>query len=333
MKQKTPLLFLLILLSCIFIGGCTNNNAEPISKSGIAFDTFVTITIYDSQDEAILEHCFDLCSKYENLFSRTLESSEISKINSGTSTSIMVSDETAEIIQKGIEYGNLSDGSFDITIGSISTLWDFKSDSPSLPDDALIKEALSSVNYKNVEVHDNTITLKNSETKIDLGGIAKGYIADKLKEYLISQGVEHALISLGGNILAIGGKLDGSDYTIGIQKPFDDKNSTIAAVKISDKSVVSSGIYERYFEINGKKYHHILDPSTGYPYENNLYEVTIISEKSIDGDCLSTTCFALGLEKGLDLIESMDDVEAIFITSDYKLHYTNGIGDTIPLVE
>lgn len=330
--NKRKSLLILIISMCFFITGCATTKTEPISKSGLAFDTFITITIYDSQNKELLDNCFKLCTKYENLFSRTIDNSEISKINSGTAGTIVVSDETAEIIQKGLEYGTISDGNFDITIGSVSELWDFKSDSPALPNDTLVQNALTAVNYNNVELSGNTVTLKNPKTKIDLGGIAKGFIADKLKEYLTSQGVEHAMINLGGNILAIGNKLDGSDFTIGIQKPFDEKNASIAAIKVSDKSVVSSGIYERYFKIDDKIYHHILNPKTGYPYENDLYEVTIISDKSVDGDGLSTTCFALGLDKGLALIESLEDTEAIFITNDYKLHYTSGIGTTIPLV-
>lgn len=324
---------IILLIICILLCGCSANKSEPISKSGLAFDTFITITLYDTKDEKLLEECFQLCKKYESLFSRTLSTSEIAKINSGSETSFKVSNETAEAIRQGLKYGTISNGLFDITIGSISELWNFKSDSPQLPDDTLIKKALSSINYKDLEVTDNTVILKNRNIKIDLGGIAKGYIADQLKTFLTSKGVKHGFISLGGNVLTIGKKPDGSDFTIGIQKPFAKQNETIAALKISDKSVVSSGIYERYFKINNKIYHHILNPHTGYPFENNLYEVTIISDKSVDGDALSTTCFSLGLEKGMELIESIENTEAIFVTDDYALHYTSGIGKDIKLIK
>jgi thiamine biosynthesis lipoprotein len=159
--------------------------------------------------------------------------------------------------------------------------------------------------------------------QIDLGGIAKGYIADRLKEYLVGEGVTGGIIDLGGNILCIGGKTEQEDFKIGIRQPFADRNETIASVSIRDKSVVSSGVYERYIQTeDGKIYHHILDPRTGYSYENGLLGVTIISDKSVDGDGLSTTVFALGLEDGMKLVESLDGVEAAFVTEDEKVTYS-----------
>lgn len=141
------------------------------------------------------------------------------------------------------------------------------------------------------------------------------------------------MINLGGNVLTLGDKPDGSNYNIGIQKPFSDDGTAIASVEVSDETVVSSGVYERYFYVGDNFYHHILNPKTGYPYDNNLLGVTIICPKSVDGDGLSTTCFALGLEDGMKLIESLDDTEAIFITDDYELHTTSGIGSNIPFHE
>ena len=164
------------------------------------------------------------------------------------------------------------------------------------------------------------MTLTDPEAQIDLGGIAKGYIADRLKEYLESQGIEHALIDLGGNMLTLGGRYDGSDFRIGLQEPFADTGTVMAAVTVNDQSVVTSGDYERYFEKDGVIYHHILDPDTGYPIQNDLDQVTIISDESVDGDALSTTCFALGLEDGLELIQSLDGIEAVFVTKDGEIH-------------
>ena len=179
------------------------------------------------------------------------------------------------------------------------------------------------MNYKNVILDKNTVTLTDPEAAIDLGGIAKGFIADKLKAYLTDQGIEHALISLGGNIVAVGGRYNGQPFHIGIQKPFAETNEAITTVEINGQSVVSSGTYERYFEKDGKIYHHLLDPATGYPYDNQLLQVTIISDSSVDGDALSTACFGLGLDKGSALIESLDNIRAIFVTDDYTLHYAD----------
>ena len=163
-----------------------------------------------------------------------------------------------------------------------------------------------------------------------MGGIAKGYIADQMKAYLNQKGITSGYINLGGNVLALGAKTDGSAYTIGIQRPFGEENEAIASVSITDQTVVSSGVYERYFEVDGTRYHHILDTATGYPYDNGLLEVTIITGASVDGDGLSTTCFSLGLEDGMALVESLDATEAIFITDDYEVHTSSGMGTVIP---
>ena len=159
--------------------------------------------------------------------------------------------------------------------------------------------------------------------QIDLGGIAKGYIADRLKEYLVDGGVYSGLINLGGNILCIGKKRDGSKFRIGVQQPFADRTDTIATLQISNASIVSSGIYERYFKKNGVIYHHILDTTTGYPLQNGLLGVSVVAAESVDADALSTSLFAMGLEEGLAWINRKAGIEAVFITQDEKLHYSS----------
>jgi len=221
-------------------------------------------------------------------------------------------------------YSEISDGVFDITAGPESSLWDFTSDNSKVPEDAQIKEAVKLTGYKNAVLKDKKLVLKIPGMGIELGAIAKGFIADQLKDYLAENGVTSGTVNLGGNVLCIGKKTDGSPFRIGVQHPFADRNEIITAVKAEDTSVVYSGIYERYFTQDGKIYHHILDTSTGYPYDNGLVAVTIISVKSVDGDALSTTCFAMGLEKGLEFVNSLEDVYAVFITEDERLHYSEG---------
>lgn len=301
---------------------------DPITETAIKLNTVVTITIYDSQDTSLLDHCMELCDQYEQIFSRTLETSELYRLNhhlledaNGISH---LSPELADLISRGLEYGQLSDGRFDIAIGPVSSLWDFTSDDPSVPDDSLIQSALPLVNHQDVILDGQEITFRKEGMQLDLGAIAKGYIADRLKEYLLDAGVKSAIINLGGNVLCVGSRPDGTPFRVGLQKPFADRNETIGTIQVSDLSVVSSGIYERYFEQDGQLYHHILDPATGYPCDNNLIAVTILSRESTDGDALSTTCFALGLEEGMNLIESLEDVEAMFITDDQEIHYSSG---------
>lgn len=306
---------------------------EPISKTSFKLNTIITITLFDSTDASIIDECFALCDKYENLFSRTIKTSEIYKLNQSNKTFNDLSPETVELLQKSLYYGELSKGAFDITLEPITSLWNFGSEHQRLPSQEEISSALLSIGYQNVILNNNSVTLKKENMGIDLGAIAKGYIADQIKEYLLSRSVESAIINLGGNILLVGEKPNGEAFNIGIQKPYENYSETIAVMELSDVSVVSSGIYERYFVEDGKYYHHILNPTTGYPYQNDLISVTIISKQSADGDALSTTCFALGLEKGLELIDSLEDTYAAFITKDDQLHYSKGFLKNINLVE
>lgn len=310
---------ILIAAITLLLTACSFKSNEPISKTGFYFDTVITISIYDSKDTELLDNCFSICEEYEKQISRTIETSEISKINNAKGMPVSVSNSTLELLKKGIAYGELTNGAFDITIAPLSELWDFKNNTGNIPSEDDITEALSHVNYKNIVIDGNSVTLTDPNAAIDLGGIAKGYIADKLREYLSSKDVKSALINLGGNILTIGEKPDGSAFNIGIQKPFDEQNKTITSVSVKDSSVVTSGSYERYFKVNDTIYHHILNTQTGKPCSNDLVSVTILSESSVDGDALSTACFALGLDKGRELIEDIENVDAIFITDNYMV--------------
>ena len=326
---------------------------EPISISSIKLNTAVQITIYDSQDKALLDDCLALCDKYELVFSRTNEKSELYKLNhrkdtsdkdpntdrqntpypvSGTADTWHISEDLASLLSEGLDITRESDGAFDIAIAPLTSLWDFTAEDPKVPDDAAIQKALPLCSSDGVTIDGQDITLPSDDIQFDVGAIAKGYIADRLKDFLVKKSVKSAIINLGGNVLCIGSKPDGTPFKIGIQKPFADRNETEAVMDITGKSVVSSGIYERCFKQGGKLYHHILNPKTGYPYDNSLISVTIISDQSVDGDALSTTCFALGLEDGLKFAEKKG-VQAVFITEDYKLHYTDGFRDEIRVTD
>lgn len=327
-KKAVLLTALLFLLSAC--PGCGGASYEPLSKTGFYFDTVITVTLYHTADKSLLDDCFALADEYEKKFSASLPESEISKINQAKGKPITVSDETAYLLKKGLSYGELSRGGFDITIGKLSALWDFSDPNGAPPDADAIAKAASTVDYRLVSVAGNTVTLQNPDTRIDLGGIAKGYIADRIKAFLNERGVTEGTINLGGNVLCVGPKSDGSRYRIGIQMPFDQQGAVAGVVEVTDQTVVSSGVYERYFTADQKNYHHILNPDTGYPYENGLLGVTVICPDSVDGDGLSTSCFSLGLEDGMALIERLSDTEAVFLTDDYKFHCSSGIQDTIP---
>ncbi|MCI8767496.1 FAD:protein FMN transferase [Schaedlerella sp.] len=322
--MKKVSFFSLIILLLLPLASCSSpRKDEKLSVTGIYFDTVIQIDAW-GVSTSVLDECKKICENYESLFSNKVKTSEVSRINASAGTPVKVSQETVDLISLGLRYCELSSGKFDITISPLSDLWNFTNHTEhTVPDAEAIEEARSHVDYRKVLVDKKacTVTLLDPQAKIDLGGIAKGYIADRLKEYLKKEGVEHALINLGGNVLTLGASFDGSPFRIGIQKPFDEQNAPIDILEIQDRSVVSSGVYQRYFKKDGRLYHHILNPETGYPYANQLLQATVITDSSADGDALSTCCFALGLEEGSALIESLKNVQAIFVTEDYRLHY------------
>ena len=227
--------------------------------------------------------------------------------------------ETAEVIALAQRYAQLSDGALDITVRSAFVLWDFTAGT--IPDAAALHQAVSLIDYRSLHVDGQTVTL--AKGAIDLGGIAKGYIADRVATVLKEKGVRSALIDLGGNIVALGDKA-GAPFRIGIKDP-SATDSLCAIIEKSDMSVVTSGIYERGFDKDGVRYHHLLDPATGMPIQNTLASVSVVCETSADADALSTACFVMGEERARALIESLDGVEALFVRRDGTIATTTGL--------
>ena len=329
-----------VLLSVfLLLDGCSTQ-PQPQARTGFYFDTSVTITLYPTDGlsgekaDALFHDCFALCETYENMFSRTKEGSDIWRVNHAQGAPVQVNAETAALLQQALQYCEKTGGAVDITIAPLSDLWDFSSEhlehtSRTPPAPSQIAERLSHVDYRNVTVSGNTVTLSDPQAALDLGCIAKGYIADQIKACLQEQGVHSAIINLGGNVLTLGNKPDGSPFRLGIQKPFDVRNAPIASLAVTDASLVSSGVYERYFEADGIRYHHLLNTRTGMPENNALLSVTILSGSSAQGDILSTACFLLGLQDGMDFVESLPGVEAVFITEDYELHPSSGLSGLV----
>ena len=329
-----------VLLTAVIIipqTGC--GGKEPVSGSEFCLDTSCEITIYDmegmSEDKAagIIDQAFAEIREYENMLSRTVEGSDVYRINHADGKSTEVSAETLDVIRTGLLMAELSGGKFDITVGALTDLWKFTSDNPSVPEDQEIRKALETVGYENITMKGNEVGLSDSETRIDLGGVAKGYIADKTGEYMEAQGVTKAIINLGGNITAIGEKEEDTPWTIGIERPYSDRSEIVGSIKVSDKTVVTSGIYERQFVEDGVRYHHVLDPQTGYPAETDLEAVTITAVKGNSGFCdsLSTACLILGKEKAHRLVLKLQDeypqmeIEAAFIDKNDNIAQTDGM--------
>lgn len=336
------ILILFFVFTLFFLTGCSRT-AEPVTETGFYLDTVIQITLYENgnREECSqrIKECFSLIDKYEHMFSATLEGSDVWNINHGNGEPVTVSEETAALLVAAVDYANTTEGVIDPTIRPVSELWDFGSEEEHhVPEDAAIKEALSHVSYDTIRFGTalsdetgnpvyRTVTLTDPHAAIDLGFIAKGYIADRLKDYLLSQGVESACISLGGNVITIGERPDGTPFRIGIQEPFAEGGTTLGTIEIRDLSVVTSGIYERCFYENDVLYHHVIDTATGYPVDNELASVTIICESSTKADALSTSCLCMGLEKGRQYLDR-EGMEYLLITKDG----TQYVSENFPMI-
>ncbi|MEG0662994.1 MAG: FAD:protein FMN transferase, partial [Anaerovoracaceae bacterium] len=289
-----------------------------------------TITIYgmsEKQGRAIAKEALSLCQDYDRLLSKTVKGSDVDRINSAKGSPVEVSDETLSIIKNSIALSEDSEGAFDITVGRLTDLWDFQSGEGVVPAAEAIQLALETVDYRQIKIDGNWISLGNPEAKIDLGGIAKGYISDKVAERLVDKGVSRGIVNLGGNVVTIGEKEKDTPWSVGIERPYSDRSQTIGVVSAKDKAVVTSGIYERMFVLEGKTYHHILDPKTGYPVENEVEAVTIVGPRGTAMECdgYSTVCLLLGEEQGRSFIEKKQGVEALFVDKEDKISKTSGM--------
>lgn len=328
--------------ACGSIGGSA---AEPVSNDGYYLDTVCSVSVYRMKDgsgevrnaaemkeeaESAIAESFELCADLEDKLSRTRRDSDISRLNAAKGEWTEVSEETRELIQKGMEYSHAADGAFDITVGGVTKQWDFHAaeGEAKLPDEEALAEAVKHVNYRNIAIEGNRVRLTDPETEIDLGGIAKGYIGDCMTKLLEDRGVVSATVNLGGNVICIGGKTDEDDFVIGVEAPFSDRTEIIGKIDARDRTLVTSGVYERMIEVDGKTYHHILDTKTGYPVDTDLNAVTLIADKgrSADIDALSTICLIKGADEGKQFIEKEDGIEAVFVLKDGSTVQTDGAG-------
>jgi len=242
-----------------------------------------------------------MCAEYEALLSITLEGSDVWRINHAGGAPVEVSPQTIELIRTGLEFGEISGGLFDVTIGRLSRLWDF-SGNPSVPGANELEAARSTVDYRQIVVNTDTVRMGDPEAWIDLGGIAKGYIAGCIAGFLIGRGVTGAVVDLGGDVAIVGGKPDGSPWKVGVRRPFGERSELLGAIETGEASIVTSGVYERGFEENGVRYHHILDPNTGMPVDSDVVSVTVVAENAMLGDVMSTIIMLVGSENALDTL-------------------------------
>jgi Membrane-associated lipoprotein involved in thiamine biosynthesis len=323
LQKKRKILFgavIALLAAATVTAFLSGKRKEPVSDTRFMLDTICTVTLHDwkGDAQAVLDGAFELCGYYDGLLSVSSGGSDVYRINHSQGKPVEVSEETAALLRRALDYCALSEGEFDITIYPAKSLWNFNAEEASVPDAGALARASDLTDYTRLSVDGSTVTLPDG-MGVDLGAIAKGFIADQLADYLRQEGVTSAVIDLGGNVYVIGKKPDGTDWKVGIKMPFADTYADI--VPASDVSVVTSGVYQRCFEEQGRLYHHILRSSDGMPCDTGLYSVTVISQSSEQCDALSTMCMLLGYEKSLELLGKFSDVRAVFITSDKERLY------------
>lgn len=333
-KTRISILFTLMLL---FIAGCRTEDEvtlveTPYDQTEFLMGTYVSLSVYDEGKEEVLDEAFARVAELENQIAMNDPASEITEINEAAGEEpVAVSDDVYTLIETAAEYSALLNSGFDYTIGPITNLWRIGFDDARVPEPAEVEEVLPLVDHEKVELNaeEQSVYLTESDMVIDLGAIAKGYITDEVKEVFLENEVTTAIMDLGGNVVVMGDSPTREDggFNVGVQDPFSDRGDYVGAINLSDKSIVTSGIYERYIEEDGEIYHHLMNPDTGYPFDNNLASVTIISEDSIDGDALSTVVFGFGLEDGLEYVNAQEDIEGVFITKDWEIHLSEGIED------
>lgn len=341
-QGKTKWLRLLaMLLACLLLTSC---GAQPEDKQGggilptasaaekpdpnkktsgvnFYFDTVVTVTLWGAP-EGLMDEIWDACARYEYMLSRTIDTSDVSRINGAKGKTVTVDPETWEILRRAKEISAMTDGAFSVTIAPVTALWTFTGvETNTIPTDEKRMAVLPLVDDQKIQLGEGyTVTLP-AGMQIDLGGIAKGYIADKVAELIRNTGCA-GLISLGGNVYTVGRKPDGSKFSVGVRDP-ESTSGYLGVIYTGDGTVVTSGTYERGFNFGGVRYHHILDPKTGWPSQSDLVSATFVMESSMTADALATACIVIGSEKSLELAKSLG-LDALFIRKDGTVLFTPG---------
>ena len=305
-----------------FLCGCKTYERTEF----FALDTFITLTVEKTGGD-VLKKAENLVKGYEDKFSVTKETSEIYRLNA--EKSLTVFEDTADLIKNALALCEQTGGALDITVYPLVKAWGFTTGENKVPSSEELSAVLPLVNYRNVAVNGNTVTL-NSGMLMDLGAVAKGFITDKLIDLLKENGIESGTVSLGGNVYALG-KNDGKDFSIGIVSPFGD--GTFCGIRVSDKAVITSGQYQRFFEKDGKTYGHIIDPLTGTPVENEFASVTVIGDNGLLCDALSTALFVMGKDKATEFYRERADFGFIFILKDGSVTISEDIADCFSLAD
>jgi FAD:protein FMN transferase len=312
--------------------------AEPLKRTELnLLGTTCEVTLFSGGSTQAMDAAFARLAEIEARMTINRDDSEVIEVNKAAGLHpVKVTPDVFQVISRGLEFSAAGNGAFDITVAPLVKLWGIGTAAAHVPQPEQIKQALAKVSFRDLSLsaRDSTVLLKRPGMGIDLGAIAKGYAADEVSRVLRERGVTSALINLGGNVLTMGKKGDGTPWRIGIQNPEEPRGSYLGIVSTEEMAVVTSGVYERFFEQGGKHYHHIMDTQTGYPVWNGLSEVTIVTKSSTTADGYSTLVFCLGLDKGRKLVESTSGaVGAIFVTEKREVYVTSSLKQSFKLTD
>ena len=345
MKQKI-VIACVCLSASLLMGGCNNTKQDTTtetkstqtesdgdvsdkeaSKDIFAMDTYMTVTAYGDQAQEAVNEAGAEIERLDNMLSTGNEESEIAKLNQSRSATL--SEDAGYLVERALELNEETGGAFDIAIYPIMEAWGFPTQNYQVPTEDTLQSLLKLCDVSGItyDKDSRNISFNQEGMKIDLGGIAKGYTSSRIMEIYKENNISSGLVNLGGNVQALGTKTDGSKWRVAVQSP-DDSDDYLGVLSIEDKAVITSGGYERYFEQDGKTYHHIIDPQTGYPAENGLTSVTIVSEDGTLADGLSTSLFIMGKDKAIEFWRAhSNEFDAIILTDDGKIYVTEGIQD------
>jgi thiamine biosynthesis lipoprotein len=296
--------------------------------------TIGTVNLYQGGTAQLYDTIFSRFREIEGAMSSHLEDTEVVKINrSAGIMPVQAGRDLITVLSTALRYAELSGGAFDPTVGPLVKLWGIGTENARIPEEGEIREALGLVNWRDVIIDEEagTVFLRKPGMELDLGAIAKGYAADEAAEIIRKAGLPGAVIDLGGNIYALGTKRSGTPWRIAVQDPRNERGTYIGILEVRQKTVVTSGVYERFLEAGGRRYHHILSTADGYPADTGLLSVTVIADTSIDADALSTALFALGYESGRALVDSLENIEALFVFQDLSVRGYPGALETFTL--
>jgi thiamine biosynthesis lipoprotein len=341
-KTGNSLLFVVLFLSLVNFTGCSRQNLfrQESAQTEFVLGTVCNVNLFEGGERQRYAAIFTRLREIEQVMSANMAGTDLDRINQNAGIApVKVAAELITVLEKALAYAKASDGAFDPTIGPLVKLWGIGSDKPQVPAPDEIERALALIDWRDliIDREQGTAFLRRPGQALDLGAIAKGYAADEVARLAEKDDLRRALIDLGGNVMALGTRQKKTDtggpapWRIGVQDPWDDRGTYIGILQVINKSIVTSGIYERFFEEDGIRYHHLLSTKDGYPVYNGLLSVTIIADHSIDADGLSTSVFILGYEKGRALAESIPGAEAIFVFDDFSIRLTPGAAENFTL--